>query len=127
MLAATALLVPAIAACQPAAPAAPANDGARRAEADNAPAASPAVAASPAASPFSGGIAVAGRQTGCHHRLASPAAKPPSPAAAAAASASTAMPTGDQKGSTSNPINMAFVPSADSQKVLASGEPLANC
>lgn len=35
------------------------------------------------------------------------------------------MPTGDQKGSTSNPINMAFVPSADSQKVLASGEPLA--
>ena len=34
-------------------------------------------------------------------------------------------PSGDQKGSTSNPINMAFVPSADSQKVLASGEPLA--
>jgi phosphonate transport system substrate-binding protein len=34
-------------------------------------------------------------------------------------------PTGDQKGSASNPINMAFVPSADSQKVLASGEPLA--
>jgi phosphonate transport system substrate-binding protein len=34
-------------------------------------------------------------------------------------------PTGDQKGSTSNPVNMAFVPSADSQKVLASGEPLA--
>jgi phosphonate transport system substrate-binding protein len=36
------------------------------------------------------------------------------------------MPTGDQKGSTGNPVNMAFVPSADSQKVLASGEPLAN-
>jgi phosphonate transport system substrate-binding protein len=36
------------------------------------------------------------------------------------------MPTGDQKGSTNNPVNMAFVPSADSQKVLASGEPLAN-
>jgi phosphonate transport system substrate-binding protein len=36
------------------------------------------------------------------------------------------MPTGDQKGSTSNPINMAFVPSADSQKVLASGQPLAD-
>jgi phosphonate transport system substrate-binding protein len=35
------------------------------------------------------------------------------------------MPTGDQKGSTSNPVNMAFVPSADSQKVLATGEPLA--
>ena len=35
------------------------------------------------------------------------------------------MPTGDQKGSTSNPINMAFVPSADSNKVLQSGEPLA--
>lgn len=35
------------------------------------------------------------------------------------------MPTGDQKGSTGNPVNMAFVPSADSQKVLASGEPLA--
>jgi phosphonate transport system substrate-binding protein len=33
-------------------------------------------------------------------------------------------PTGNQKGSSSNPINMAFVPSADSQKVLASGEPL---
>ena len=36
------------------------------------------------------------------------------------------MPTGDQKGSTNNPVTMAFVPSADSQKVLASGEPLAN-
>jgi phosphonate transport system substrate-binding protein len=36
------------------------------------------------------------------------------------------MPTGDQKGSVSNPINMAFVPSADSQKVLASGQPLAD-
>ncbi|MBV9172550.1 MAG: phosphate/phosphite/phosphonate ABC transporter substrate-binding protein [Chloroflexi bacterium] len=36
------------------------------------------------------------------------------------------MPTGNQKGSTDNPINMAFVPSSDSQKVLASGEPLAN-
>jgi phosphonate transport system substrate-binding protein len=35
------------------------------------------------------------------------------------------MPTGDTKGSTSNPVNMAFVPSADSQKVLATGEPLA--
>lgn len=35
------------------------------------------------------------------------------------------MPTGDQKGSTSNPVNMAFVPSSDSQKVLATGEPLA--
>ena len=34
-------------------------------------------------------------------------------------------PTGDQKGSANNPVNMAFVPSADSQKVLASGEPLA--
>ena len=36
------------------------------------------------------------------------------------------MPTGDQKGSTGNPLNMAFVPSADSQKVLASGQPLAD-
>ncbi|MDQ3811370.1 MAG: phosphate/phosphite/phosphonate ABC transporter substrate-binding protein, partial [Chloroflexota bacterium] len=43
--------------------------------------------------------------------IAKPAAPPP--------------PSGDQKGSTSNPIAMAFVPSADSTKVLASGEPLA--
>jgi phosphonate transport system substrate-binding protein len=35
------------------------------------------------------------------------------------------MPTGNDKGSVNNPINMAFVPSADSQKVLQSGEPLA--
>ena len=49
---------------------------------------------------------------------ASPWRQLPKPAAPPA-------PTGDQKGSTSNPINMAFVPSADSQKVLASGQPLA--
>jgi len=33
-------------------------------------------------------------------------------------------PTGNAKGSTDNPIAMAFVPSSDSTKVLASGEPL---
>jgi phosphonate transport system substrate-binding protein len=60
---------------------------------------------------------------------------PPAPApttAPAAAPATQAFPkpaappapTGDQKGSASNPINMAFVPSADSQKVLATAEPL---
>jgi phosphonate transport system substrate-binding protein len=55
---------------------------------------------------------------------ASPAAAA-SPAAVAKPNAPP-MPTGDQKGSTSNPITMAFVPSSDSQKVLASGQPLAD-
>jgi phosphonate transport system substrate-binding protein len=54
---------------------------------------------------------------------ASPAASPaaqnyPRPVAAPE-------PTGDALGSAQNPIKMAFVPSADSQKVLATGEPLA--
>ena len=114
------LLLSAVAACQPAAPAAPPTTA--PAKPTSAPAASPAAAASPsvAAAPKPG---------------ASPAASPgASPAAAASPSpvaavfpkpAAPPMPTGDQKGSTSNPVNMAFVPSADSQKVLASGEPLA--
>jgi phosphonate transport system substrate-binding protein len=63
----------------------------------------------------------------------SPAAKPaasPSPVAASPVAqtfpkpAAPPAPTGNQKGSPDNPITMAFVPSQDSQKVLASGEPL---
>src|SRR5437899_8299604 len=122
------LLLSAVAACQPAAPAAQptaapaAPPTTAPAKPTSAPAASPAAAASPsvAAAPKPG---------------ASPAASPgASPAAAASPSpvaavfpkpAAPPMPRGDQKGSTSNPVNMAFVPSADSQKVLASGEPLA--
>jgi phosphonate transport system substrate-binding protein len=126
MLTALALLVPAVAACQPAAPAAqpttaPAPPATTApAKPTTAAAASPSAAASPAAAA---------------KPAASPAASPaPSPAASPAASPVAAavpkpnappMPTGDQKGSTGNPVNMAFVPSADSQKVLATGEPLA--
>jgi len=65
MLAATALLVPAIAACQPAAPGRPANDGARRAEADNRARRLASRCRFARSESFSGGIAVAGRQTGC--------------------------------------------------------------
>src|SRR5437870_4153686 len=128
LLSAALFLLSAVAACQPAAPAAQptaapaAPPTTAPAKPTSAPAASPAAAASPsvAAAPKPG---------------ASPAASPgASPAAAASPSpvaavfpkpAAPPMPTGDQKGSTSNPVNMAFVPSADSQKVLASGEPLA--
>ena len=107
LLAAAMLLVPAIAACQSApaaqpttAPAAPPTTAPAKPTTAPAAVASPAAAASPAASPAA---------------AASPVAKPAAPP----------MPTGNAKGSTANPITMAFVPSADSQKVLASGEPLA--
>jgi phosphonate transport system substrate-binding protein len=127
VLAATAMLVPALAACQPAAPAAqpttaaPTTAPAKPAASPAAPA-SPSVAASPAASP-SAAASPAASPAAAAKPAASPAASPvaatyPKPAAPAA-------PTGDQKGSASNPLTMAFVPSADSQKVLASGEPLA--
>jgi phosphonate transport system substrate-binding protein len=113
-----------LAACQPAAPAAQAPTSAPTTAAAAKPTAAPAAAAaaSPAASPSA---------------AAKPAASP-SPAAAASPSpvaaaqptplpkpVAPAAPTGDQKGSTNNPVAMAFVPSADSTKVLASGEPLA--
>jgi phosphonate transport system substrate-binding protein len=77
-------------------------------------AASPSAAAKPAAAP-------------APSPAASPSAAPAASPAAAAVPKPVAppAPTGDQKGSTSNPVTMAFVPSADSQKVLASGEPLA--
>lgn len=123
LLAVAALLVPAVVACQPAAPAAqtapPAPTPTAAAKPTTAPtaAASPAVAVSPAPA------------------AASPVAKPAaSPAAAASPSPAAAQsfpkpaappaPTGNDLGSASNPVKMAFVPSQDSQKVLASGEPL---
>jgi phosphonate transport system substrate-binding protein len=114
--AAGALLLPIVAACQPAAPAAqPTSAPATTAPAKptTAPAASaaasPSAAAKPSPSP-----------------AASPSASPAaSPAAALPKPNAPAAPTGDQKGSTGNPVTMAFVPSADSTKVLASGEPLA--
>jgi phosphonate transport system substrate-binding protein len=120
VVAATALLVPALVGCQPAAPAAQATTA-------PAPTAAPkptaALAASPVASP-SPGVKPAASPSPSPSPVASPspaAAQPtplPKPQAGPA-------PTGDQKGSTGNPVNMAFVPSADSTKVLASGEPLA--
>ena len=128
MLSAAVLLLPAVAACGPAAPAAqPTTPPPTTAPAKpTTPPASPAVAASPAA---------AASPSAAAKPAASPAAAAsPSPAASPAAAARPSpvarpvappAPTGDQKGSTNNPVNMAFVPSADSQKVLASGEPLA--
>src|SRR5579859_6755560 len=123
-LAVAALLIPTLASCQSAAPAAVAP-------ATSAPAAKPTTAASPAvpvASP-------AASPSAATKPAASPAAAvAASPAASPAAAASPvaypkpaapAAPTGDQKGSASNPVTMAFVPSADSQKVLSSGQPLA--
>src|SRR5439155_10950336 len=106
----------------PAAPAAPAKPTTASAPASVSPAPSPSSAASPVASP-----------SAAAKPAAAPAASPSaSPAASPAAAqsypkpAAPPMPTGDQKGSTGNPINMAFVPSADSQKVLATGQPLAD-
>src|SRR5207247_1167820 len=122
VISATALLLPALAACQPAAPAAPPTTAATTAPAKPTTA---AVAASPSAS-------VAASPSASAKPAASPspgAAASPSPAAAQATPLPKPQagpaPTGDQKGSTSNPVAMAFVPSADSTKVLASGEPLA--
>jgi phosphonate transport system substrate-binding protein len=117
LLAAAVLLLPVIAACQPAAPAAPPTTApapATPAKPTAAPAVSPAAAASPSAAAKQVASAAAEGLA-----AASPAAATyPKPVAPPA-------PAGDQKGSPSNPVNMAFVPSADSQKVLASGEPLA--
>jgi phosphonate transport system substrate-binding protein len=112
-----ALLVPVAAACQtapaaqpiaPPATSAPAKPTVPPTAASPSPAASPAVSPSPAAKP-----------------AASPAASPSPAAAAYPKPAAPPVPTGDQKGSPNNPVTMAFVPSADSQKVLASAEPLA--
>jgi phosphonate transport system substrate-binding protein len=116
VIAATSLLV----ACQPAAPAAP--PAATTAPPTTAPAKPAASPAAPSAVPSASPSAAASPATA---PAASPAASPvaasatplPKPAAPPA-------PTGDQKGSASNPVTMAFVPSADSTKVLASGEPL---
>ncbi len=105
-----ALLLPAVVACQPAAPAAPTSaPKPTTAPATTAPAASPAAkpAASPAPSP-----------------AASPAAAAASPAAQTFPKPALMSVSGNDLGSASNPIKMAFVPSADSQKVLASGEPI---
>src|SRR6266851_5545410 len=99
------LLVPFIAACQ-SAPAEPTTAPAVS------PAASPSAAPKPAAAPSPS-------------PAASPAAAASPVAAAVPKPVAPPAPTGDQKGSTSNPVTMAFVPSSDSQKVLASGEPLA--
>jgi phosphonate transport system substrate-binding protein len=108
------LLLFVLAACQQPAPAAPTPPPKATTPAPAAPAASPAASPSPVAKP-----------------AASPAASPsPAPAAASpspvAKPAAPPAPTGDQKGSPNNPITMAFVPSSDSQKVLASGQPLAD-
>ena len=121
---ATTLLLPTLAACQQAAPAAPTTAPTTAPAKPAAPAASPAASPSPAAKPAAS-------------PAASPSASPgasPSPATKPAAAAPSPVPkpnappapTGDQKGSASNPITMAFVPSSDSQKVLASGQPLAD-
>jgi phosphonate transport system substrate-binding protein len=122
LLAAAMLLVPAIAACQSAAPATPTTAPAAPTIAPAKPTAAPAVSPSAAASPSAAPKPAAAP-------AASPAASPAAAASPVAAAipkpAAPPAPTGDQKGSTSNPVNMAFVPSADSQKVLASGEPLA--
>jgi phosphonate transport system substrate-binding protein len=119
-LTATVLLLPIVAACQQAAPAAPTTAP----PPTSAPAPKPA-AASPAASP-----SAAASPSPVVKPAASPGASPsaaasPSPAAVQRPNAPPA-PTGNDKGSASNPINMAFVPSSDSQKVLASGQPLAD-
>lgn len=55
---------------------------------------------------------------------AAPAATPTT-AAPAATPTSAAKPAASNLGTADNPIKMAFVPSSDSQKVLATGEPLA--
>ena len=106
----------ALAACQPAAPASqPTTAAAKPTTAPAAPAGSPAASPSPAPKPAAS-----------HSPVASP-----SPAALAQPTPVTysrpqaASPTGNQKGSADNPINMAFVPATDSQRVLALGEPLA--
>jgi phosphonate transport system substrate-binding protein len=121
-IAAGALLLPVVAACQPTAPAAqaPTTPPTAAPKPTTAPVASAAVAASP--SPAAKPSPSPGASPS-----PSPAASPsPSPAAAAVPKPNApAAPTGDQKGSSSNPVTMAFVPSADSTKVLASGEPLA--
>jgi phosphonate transport system substrate-binding protein len=121
VVAAAALLVPLMAACQPAAPAAQPTTAAPPTTAPAKPTAAPAVSPAAAASP-----------SAAAKPSPSPAASPaasPSPAAAQATPlpkpAAPPAPTGDQKGSPNNPVAMAFVPSADSTKVLASGEPLA--
>lgn len=117
------LLVPTLAACQPAQTAAPTT----------APA--PATAVKPAASPTAAAVAAspAATKPAAPSPAASPATKPASspPASPAASPAAqqypkpTPMsPTGNELGSAGNPIKMAFVPSQDSQKVLASGEPI---
>ncbi len=108
VLAVGALLLPAVVACQPAAPAPTATTAAK----PTSPPATTAPAASPAASP-----------------AAKPAASPSPSAAASPAAQSFPKPaamnvTGSDLGSTSNPLKMAFVPSSDSQKVLSSGEPI---
>ncbi len=120
LLAATVLLVPAFAACQsaPAAPTSAPAPTAAPAKPTTAPAPAPSVAASPSAAPKPAAAP-------SPSAAASPAAAASPVAAAVPKPVAPPAPTGDQKGSTGNPINMAFVPSADSQKVLASGEPLA--
>jgi phosphonate transport system substrate-binding protein len=121
---ATTLLLPTLAACQQAAPAAPTSAPAPTTAPPPKPAvASPSPALSPVASPAA---SPAASPSPAVKPAASPAgAASPSPAAVAKPSAPPA-PTGDQKGSSGNPITMAFVPSSDSQKVLASGQPLAD-
>jgi phosphonate transport system substrate-binding protein len=126
-LAIAALLFPVVAACQPAAPSAPPTTAAA-APATAVPAAKPAVAASPAASVVASPSAAAKPAASpAAAVLASPAASPAAAASPVAYQkpAAPPAPTGDQKGSPSNPVTMAFVPSADSQKVLSSGQPLA--
>jgi phosphonate transport system substrate-binding protein len=122
-MAAIALLLPAVVACQPAAPAAqpttaPPPTAAPKPTA--AAAVSPVAAASPSPSPAV--KPAASPSPAAPAASPSPAAAQPTPLPKPQAGPA---PTGDQKGSASNPINMAFVPSADSTKVLASGEPLA--
>jgi phosphonate transport system substrate-binding protein len=121
-------LLPVLAACQPAAPAAQATTAPAPTAAPK-PTTAPAPAVSPVASPSA---SVSPSPSPAVKPAASPgAAASPSPAAAAAQPTplpkpqAGPAPTGDQKGSTANPVTMAFVPSADSTKVLASGEPLA--
>lgn len=119
-VAASALLLPALAACQPAAPAPTATTAPAKPAATTAPAASPAVA-SPAAKPATSPVA---------SPAASPAAKP---AASPAAGPSPipyprpqkANPQGNDLGSAANPVKMAFVPSQDAAKVINSGERIA--
>src|SRR5215207_5142679 len=121
---ATALL----AACAPSAPP-PTAAPAKPAEAPK-PTTAPA-AASPAASPSPAAAApvAAPAATTAASPVASPpaAASPaasPSPAAAALPPPKPLLASG--LGSAATPLKMAFVPSADSQKVLSSGQPLAD-